>query len=102
AHAFHYYLPAMLIASLGSSAEVSAYLVNALLFYFSPSHASCGGEFAYDDTDRFNFKLRLLSPQQRDAIVQVFERYVDRGWVDEVEVQESMNCLCSPLDDAQP
>lgn len=93
AHAFHYFLPGLLIASLGNNEAISADIVNTLTFFFTPSNARSDGEFAYDDSERFELRARLLTSRQRDVVVRVLREYVVRGWLDQGEVEEAIAFL---------
>ncbi len=93
AHAFHYFLPGLLIASLGNDEAISADIVNTLTFFFSPSNARSEGEFAYDDRERCELRVGLLTSRQRDVVIRVLREYVDRGWLDQGEVEEAIAFL---------
>lgn len=81
AHAFHYYLPAMLIASLGYT-DLSASCANLIAFYLSPESSRMEGEYGFDDTDRFEQRINLLTAAQKQAIRRVLDEYVARHWID--------------------
>ena len=89
--AFHYYAPALLIASISGFPD----LANAVTFYFTP--ASC--DLLPDLNDqkeclaRFNERFALFSTEQRKVIAEVLREYTRRGWEEEANVREAINFL---------
>jgi hypothetical protein len=88
--AFHYYMPALLLASLAGDAEVA----DSLAFYLSPAAArQTEGEFPYDDTENYNRRLSLFTKVQREAIERVVMEFVARGWVREKDIAETIESV---------
>jgi hypothetical protein len=88
--AFHYYMPALLLASLAGDADVA----DSLAFYLSPAAArQTEGEFPYDDTENYNRRLSLFTKVQREAIERVLLEFVARGWIREQDVAETIESV---------
>ena len=84
--AFHYYLPALLIAGLHDS-DVQFSVTH----YLTPSSAlNEHGPFPYDNRDEFAKKAALFSPEQRAVIVRVLRECCRIGWLDDGEVAEAV------------
>jgi hypothetical protein len=79
AESFCYYLPALLVASLGSDV-LAVNTADAVQHYLSPESALVGGEFGFDDSARYDRKVALLTKRQRTVIGEVLREYVARGW----------------------
>ena len=90
--AFHYYMPALLIASLDENVEVD--VSGSLAFYLSPASAKqTDGEFRYDDTEAYNQRMSLFTEPQRAVIIRVLEEYVARGWETENDIRKTVEVL---------
>lgn len=84
--AFHYYMPALLIASLHECADVAS----ALTFYLTPSKcAAVSPEHGKECLER----LSVFDAEQREVIADVFRVFVQRGWEDEAGVSEAIGYL---------
>ena len=91
--AFHYFMPALLIASIDGS-DVDSDVAHSLAFYLSPRSARCpDGEFPYDDTEGYLRRMRLFTTGQREAIIQVLDEYVARGWEEREAAQPTIEFL---------
>ncbi|MFN7137733.1 MAG: hypothetical protein ACK4UN_00160 [Limisphaerales bacterium] len=85
--AFHYYLPALLKASLVD--DLADYVWDSMKFYLNPKNArSDHPEFGYDNTEDFERFRSLLSNEERSAILAVMEEWKALGVLNEVEYQE--------------
>ncbi len=90
--AFHYYMPALLLASLDES--VAADVSDSLAFFLSPSSAKqTDGDFPYDDTENYNRRMAMFTEDQRNVIIRVLREYVDREWEDDATVQPTIEFL---------
>jgi hypothetical protein len=87
AEAYHYYLPALLLASISDDDVLVNLTVGSLQFSLDPSNAKSEGEFAYDDTERFNRRINLLTPRQREVVIRVLREHVSRGYSEENSVK---------------
>jgi hypothetical protein len=67
--AFHYFLPAFMLASLGSY-EKGDVIPDAIRFHF---------EYAHEAQGHFEVRLSRLSPQQRKAIIQYLVHMESKG-----------------------
>jgi hypothetical protein len=93
--AFHYFMPALLIASLEAS-DIGGDVCGTLTFYLSPGSARCTeGEFQYDHTEDYLRRMRLFSKEQREVIIQVINEYVARGWEEIESAQPTIEFLCN-------
>lgn len=90
AESFHYYLPALLIASIDDTADFNADIAGKLMFHLSPTSASVGGEFAFDDVERYEHKMSLLTKCQRDVVIRALEEYVARGWSEKNDITKTI------------
>jgi hypothetical protein len=80
--AFCYYMPAMLIASIGDS-DVAGDVCGSVCFFLSPSSARCTeGELylQYDHTEEYMRRMGMFTKHQRNVMIRVLEEYVARGW----------------------
>jgi hypothetical protein len=95
--AFHYYIPAFLMASV-SDCDFAGDVCGALCFFLSPSSARCTeGELylQYDHTEVYMRRMRLFTRQQLDVMIRVFEEYVARGWESEDSAAQTIEFLGS-------
>jgi len=84
--AFHYYMPALLIASLDEFPD----LASSLTFYLTPSEcAAVSPEHGSECLER----LSLFDAEQRKVIADVLREFVQRGWEDEATVREATGYL---------
>jgi len=97
--AFHYYMPALLIASLDDEFDVD--VSGSLTFYLSPASAKqTNGEFPYDDTATYNHRMSLFTEAQRAVMIRVLEEFVARGWNTENDIRETVEVLHGEAKDA--
>ncbi len=99
--AFHYYMPALLLASLDDTVEANSDIAGSLAFYLSPSSArNTTGEFPYDDTEAYNRRISLFTEDQRAVIIQVLNEYVVHGWQDQDDIRHTVEVLRQHTNDA--
>lgn len=90
--AFHYDMPALLIASHDENIDVD--LAESLAFYLSPASAKqTDGESPHDDTEGYNHRVSLFTEGQLAVITRVLEEYVARGWETQNEIQQTVEVL---------
>ena len=95
--AFHYYMPALLLASIDESVDRSSDVASSLIFYLSPSNAKqTEGEFPYDYTETYNRRMALFSEGQRAVMIRVLEDYLARGWANQERIAETVEYLFHP------
>jgi hypothetical protein len=91
---FHYYMPALVLASLDDTVDLNSDIADSLAFFLSPSSArNTTGEFPYDCTEEYNDRMSRFSEDQRAVIIRVLEEYVARGWEDEEDVRQTIEFL---------
>ena len=94
--AFHYYMPALLLASLDLNQECHGNVVSSLTFFLAPSNArlTTGEEYLqYDDTENFQRRMALFTRDQRAVLIRVLQEYVALGWATPEEIAESVAFL---------
>jgi hypothetical protein len=92
--AFHYYMPALLLASLDVDHETAGNYASSLLFFLSPSNARLTtGEFQYDHTENFQQRMAQFNRDQRNVMIRVLEEYVALGWATPEEIFEAVALL---------
>ena len=97
--AFHYFMPAFLIASLDDSLEVD--VSDSLVFHLSPENArQTDGEFPYDNTDEYNDRIALFDSAQRRVIIEVLNEFVRREWFETDEIAKIIERLEPQPNDA--
>jgi len=95
--AFHYYMPALLLASIDESHDRSSDVASALAFYLSPSNArQTEGEFPYDVSETYNCRMALFTKEQRAVIIRVLQEYRRRGWESPEEIAGAVEHLSHP------
>ena len=88
--AFHYYLPALLKASLTEGP--SQCVLDSLPFYLNPKSAhSDDPRYGYDCRTEHEQFRSLLSRPQRDAVMTTIDEWHAQGWLDDAEYQELRN-----------
>ncbi len=85
--AFHYYLPALLKASL--TEELAGYVLHTLTFYLNPAAMQCGDP-TWDyrirhDHEKFRY---LLTELQLESVRAVFQEWHESGCIDDAEYQQ--------------
>jgi hypothetical protein len=97
--AFHYFMPAFLIASLDDTLEVD--VSDALVFHLSPECAKqTEGEFPYDNTAGYNDRMALFNSTQRRVIIAVLNEFVRREWFEADEIAKIIDRLGLQQSDA--
>lgn len=97
--AFHYFMPAFLIASLDDSLEVD--VSDSLVFHLSPEYAKqTNGELSYDNTDAYNDRIALFDSAQRRVIIDVLNEFVRREWFETEEIAKTIERLKPQSNDA--
>lgn len=97
--AFHYFMPAFLIASLDDT--LGADVSESLVFHLSPENAKqTDGEFPYDNTDVYNNRIALFNYAQRRVIIDLLNEFVRREWYESDEVANIIDRLESQVNDA--
>jgi hypothetical protein len=92
--AFHYYMPAFLLASIDPHHESCSDVAESLIFFLSPANAkNASGEFQYDDTENFGRRMSLFTREQRSVVINVLEEYVALNWATPQEISESVAVL---------
>ena len=94
--AFHYYMPALLLASLDVNHETAGNYASSLMFFLSPSNARLTtGEpyLQYDDTENFERRMSLFNRDQRKVMISVLREYVTLGWATAEEIAEAVASL---------
>ena len=90
--AFHYFMPAFLLASLDDTLKVD--VSDSLVFYLSPKYAKrTDGAFPYDNTDGYNDRMALFNSSQRRVIIDVLNEFVRREWFDTDEISTIIDRL---------
>ena len=90
--AFHYYLPALLMASLTDG--INDYV--SVEWHLNPANAkSDHPEFGYDATEEFQQFCSLLTPAQVKAIAATIEEWRARDWLGETEYHQLRNAYKS-------
>lgn len=83
--AFHYFMPAFLLASLDESLEVD--VSDSLVFHLSPERSKHkDADISYDNTDEYNKRIALFDTAQRRVIVEVLNEFVRRKWYEMEEI----------------
>ena len=97
--AFHYFMPAFLIASLDDSLEVD--VSDSLVFHLSPEYAKqTDSAFPYDNTDAYNDRIALFDSRQRSVIIEVLNEFVCREWFEADEIAKITERLKPQASDA--
>jgi len=92
--AFHYYMPALLLASINDDFDLNSDLAFSLGFFLSPQAArQTEGEFPYDQVEAYNRRLSLFTETQREVIARVLLELKSRGWIDETCAQAAMEAV---------
>ena len=94
--AFHYYMPALLLASLDANHEPAGNYASSLMFFLSPANArlTTGELFLqHDDTENFQRRMALFNHDQRNVMIRVLEEYVALGWETQEEIAEAVAFL---------
>lgn len=91
--AFHYYMPALLIAALNGNDDVG----QSLAFCLSPSSAlnSEGPSYThYDDRKGFRARLAMFSSRQREVMIEVLQALVALWQGDEAAAEAIATLRC--------
>jgi hypothetical protein len=92
--AFHYYMPAFLLASIDPHHEWGGEVAESLIFFLSPANAkNSTGEFQYDDTENFRRRMSLFTCEQRSVLIAVLQEYVALNWATPQQISESVAVL---------
>jgi hypothetical protein len=92
--AFHFYIPALLLASLDTNFELYSDVAFTVAYTLSPSSArNTVGKFQFDHTDEYNRRMSLFTISQRAAMIRVLEEYVRRGCEASEDVQRTIDRL---------
>ena len=89
--AFHYYMPALLLAALDGCSD----LAGALTFHFTPSfHEQLARQYEEDEhREVFEKRVALFTAEQRRIIADVLREFAHRGWEDANDVREAVEFL---------
>jgi hypothetical protein len=90
--AFHYYMPALLLASLDRTFDLNSDLAHSIVFYLSPRGAFEEGEFGYDDREGFQQRMAQFTPTQREVMAETLKEYV-RAYCDDKWTRETIDFL---------
>lgn len=91
--AFHYYMPALLLASIDTSDDINSDVAHSVAFSLMPSNAYVTGEFGYDDREGFRERLALFNRQQRDVMARVVRKFIELDFETEHSVRETIEFL---------
>ena len=94
--AFHYYMPAFLLASIDPHHESCSDVASSLMFYLNPVNAkNTSGEtyLQYDDAENYRRRIALFTSDQRSVVINVLEEYIALNWATPQEISESVAVL---------
>ena len=98
--AFHYYMPAFLLASIDPNHESCGDVASSLIFFLNPANAKNeSGEtyLQYDDTENYQRRMSLFTREQRSVVTRVLQEYVALDWATPQEISESVAFLKGEL-----
>ncbi|MEX0936400.1 MAG: hypothetical protein WDZ59_00965 [Pirellulales bacterium] len=90
--AYHYYMPALLLASLDDVAcgDV-AFTVTFYLSFIPQIHEF--GRYSHEYRREYNQRMALFTDAQREVLIRVLEAYVALGWEALEEVQPTIDII---------
>ena len=94
--AFHYYMPALLLASLDPALDVNSDIAHSVVFNLSPSSAFAEGEFGYDDREGYRQRMALFTTEQRRVMVETLRMYVRLDFEMDEWIREAVDFLTGP------
>lgn len=94
--AFHFYMPALLIASIDPDFQFCSDVAFSVTYNLSPASAkNTDGPFPFDNTLQWNARMQLFDRTQSAVIVCVLEEYVKLGWETSDTIADTVNFLQS-------
>jgi len=91
--AFHYYMSALLLATLDPAMDANSDIAHSVVFYLSPSRAFAKGEFGYDDREGFQQRMALFTRAQREVMAETLRMYVQLDFEEDRWIREAVEFL---------
>ena len=91
--AFHYYMTALLLATLDPTLDANSDIAHSVVFNLSPSSVFAEGEFGYDDREEFKQRMALFTRVQREVMAETLRMYVQLDFEEEEWIREAVGFL---------